>query len=72
MQYKKYAAWGLPDKVELTFNTRDYKLPKGISIDYDNGADKDKNDKTINKKGKVEIEYTQYSINKGVPDTVFN
>jgi outer membrane lipoprotein-sorting protein len=72
MQYKKYAAWGLPDKVELTFNTRDYKLPKGISIDYDNGADKDKKDKAVNKKGKVEIEYTQYSINKGVPDTVFN
>lgn len=72
MQYKKYAAWGLPDKVELTFNTRDYKLPKGISIDYDNGADKDKPNKTVSKKGKVEIEYSQYTINKGVPDTVFN
>lgn len=72
MHYNKYADYGLPDKVELTFNTRDYKLPKGISIDYDNGADKDKKDKTGPKKGKVEILYSQYSINKGVPDSAFN
>ncbi len=72
MQYKQYAAYGLPDKVELTFNTRDYKLPKGISIDYDNGADKDKKERTAPKKGKVEIQYTKYTINKGVPDSIFN
>lgn len=72
MHYNKYADYGLPDKVELTFNTRDYKLPKGISIDYDNGADKDKKDKTSPKKGKVEILYSKYSINKGVPDSAFN
>lgn len=73
MQYKQYAAWGLPDKVELSFNTKDYKLPKGISIDYDNGAGKDKpRDPVTNRKGKVEIEYKKYIINKGVPDSVFN
>jgi len=72
MQYKQYAAYGLPDKVELTFNTRDYKLPKGISIDYDNGADKDNKEQAAPKKGKVEIVYTTYTINKGVPDSVFN
>lgn len=73
MQYRQYAAWGLPDKVELSFNTKDYKLPKGISIDYDNGAGKDKpKDPMANRKGKVEIEYKKYVINKGVPDSVFN
>ncbi len=71
MQYKDYAAYGLPDKVELTFNTKDYKLPKGISIDYDNGAEKDKKENTGVKKGKVEISYSGYVINKGVPDSVF-
>lgn len=71
MQYNKYAAYGLPDRVELTFNTRDYKLPKGISIDYDNGAGKERADKPENKKGKIEIEYTGYVINKGVSDEVF-
>lgn len=71
MQYKNYAAYGLPDKVELTFNTRDYKLPKGISIDYDNGAGKERKDEAPGKKGKVEITYSGYVINKGVPDSAF-
>jgi outer membrane lipoprotein-sorting protein len=62
----------LPDKVELTFNTKDYKLPKGVSIDYDNGTNKANEAKMKNKKGKVEITYSNYSINKGVPDSVFN
>ncbi|MBI3137750.1 MAG: hypothetical protein HYZ15_04115 [Sphingobacteriales bacterium] len=72
MSYKKYAEWGLPDKVELSFNTRDYKLPKGVTIDYDNGTGKEKAGEATPKKGKVEISYTSYIINKGVPDSVFN
>jgi outer membrane lipoprotein-sorting protein len=72
MSYKNYASFGLPDKMELTFNTRDYKMPKGITIDYDNGSNKDNSDKMKNKKGKVEIAYSSYLINKGVPDAVFN
>jgi hypothetical protein len=56
----------------LTFNTKDYKLPKGITVDYDNGTSKDNTDKLKNKKGKVEIIYSGYQINKGVPDSVFN
>ncbi|MFZ9386945.1 MAG: LolA family protein [Chitinophagaceae bacterium] len=69
MHYTNYAEYGLPDRVELTFNTKDYKLPKGISIDYDNGAGK--SDRGGPRKGKVEITYTGYVINKGVPDSVF-
>lgn len=71
MTYKNYTIYGLPDKVNLTFNTRDYKLPKGITIDYDNGTDKKKEEEKKNKKGSVEISYSNYIINKGVPDTVF-
>jgi outer membrane lipoprotein-sorting protein len=72
MTYKKYAEWGLPDNVELSFNTRDYKLPKGVTIDYDNGAGKAPAREAKNQKGKVEIAYASYEINKGVSDTVFN
>jgi outer membrane lipoprotein-sorting protein len=72
MTYKNYSTYGLPDKVQLTFNTKDYKLPKGISIDYDNGTNKDNENKIKEKKGKVEITYSNYVINKGVPDSVFN
>lgn len=73
MNYKKYIAYGLPDKVELTFNTKDYKLPKGITIDYDNGTGKTEaeKEKDKNRKGKVEIVYTEYNINKGISDEVF-
>jgi outer membrane lipoprotein-sorting protein len=72
MTYGKYAAWGLADKVVFSFNTKDYKLPKGITFDYDDGTRRsDAADKIKDKKGKVEILYTSYTINKGVPDSVF-
>jgi hypothetical protein len=72
MTYGKYAAYGLADKVIFSFNTKDYKLPKGITFDYDDGTKKEETpDKLKNKKGKVEISYSSYTINKGVPDSVF-
>ena len=72
MSYGKYADYGLADKVIFTFNTKDYKLPKGITFDYDDGSKKEQSpDKLKDKKGKVEISYSSYIINKGVPDSVF-
>ena len=72
MSYGKYAGYGLADKVIFTFNTKDYKLPKGITFDYDDGSKKEQNaDALKDKKGKVEISYSSYIINKGVPDSVF-
>jgi outer membrane lipoprotein-sorting protein len=70
MEYGKYESYALPDKVVFTFNPKDYKLPKGITFDYDDGS---KNKTAItNTKGKVEITYSSYAINKGVSDAVFN
>jgi outer membrane lipoprotein-sorting protein len=72
MTYGKYASYGLADKVVFSFNTKDYKLPKGITFDYDDGTRRQETpDKLKNKKGKVEISYSSYTINKGVPDSVF-
>ncbi len=72
MTYGKYAEYGLADKTIFSFNTKNYKLPKGITFDYDDGTKKDQNaEKLKNKKGKVEITYSEYIINKGVPDSVF-
>jgi outer membrane lipoprotein-sorting protein len=71
MNYGKYAAYGLPDKVVFSFNTKDYKLPKGVTFDYDDGAEKKPDDSLKNKKGKVEITYSEYLINKGVDDAIF-
>jgi len=71
MAYGKYSEWGLPDKVIFIFNTKDYKLPKGVTFEYESGEKKPKTANSENKKGKVEIAYSSYIINKGVPDSYF-
>jgi hypothetical protein len=70
LNYNKYIDWGLPDKVIFSFNTKDYKLPKGLTFEYEKG-DKKNAETFKNKKGKVEISYSAYSINKGVDDNIF-
>lgn len=71
LNYGKYTDWGLPDKLTLFFNAKDYKLPKGITFEYEKG-DKKKEQALKNKKGKVEISYSSYTINKGIDDKIFN
>ena len=71
MSYGKYSTWALPDKVVFTFNTKDYKLPKGLTFDYDDGSHKPQQPANTGNKGKVEIRYTGYRINQGVSDQVF-
>jgi outer membrane lipoprotein-sorting protein len=70
MSYGKYADYGLPDKIVFSFNTKDYKLPKGITLDYDDGSKKNE-ERVKNKKGTVEISYSGYTINRGVKDNIF-
>lgn len=70
MTYGKYANYCLPDKLVFTFNTKDYKLPKGVTFDFDDGANNNKPAEK-NKNGKAEITFSSYSINKGVDDSVF-
>src|SRR5258705_5325689 len=72
MTYGKYADYGLADKAIFSFNTKEYKLPKGVTFDYDDGTKKEQTtDKLKNKKGRVELTYSNYIINKVVPDSVF-
>jgi len=72
MVYGKYAEYGLADKVIFSFNTKDYKLPKGVTFDYDDGTEKRPDpEKIMNRNGKIEISYSGYIINKGVADSVF-
>ena len=72
MSYGRYTAFGLPDKIIFSFNTKEYKLPKGVTFDFDGGTENNKTaDKVKNKKGKAEILLSNYSINRGVADAVF-
>jgi outer membrane lipoprotein-sorting protein len=69
MAYGKYADYALPDKVIFAFNTKDYKIPKGVTLEFETGEGNKQNLK--NKKGRVEISYSSYIINKGVSDAEF-
>ncbi len=71
MTYGKYAAYGLPDKIIFSFNTKDYKLPKGVTFDFDDGSKPAATEKSKNKKGRAEITFSSYTINKGVAESVF-
>jgi hypothetical protein len=72
MDYGKYAKWGLPDKAIMIFNTKDYKLPKGVTFEYDAGvANKPKSPKQLSNKGRIEIIYQTYEVNKGLKPEVF-
>lgn len=71
MSYGKYLAYGLPSKLTFSFNAKDYKLPKGITMEFGDEDRPSKEDKQKQKKGKVEITYNSYTINKGVADSVF-
>ena len=70
--YGKFLSAGLPDKIDFSFNTQDFKLPKGVTFDYDDGSAKKVSPETgKTQKGKIEITYFDYSVNKGISDSVF-
>lgn len=68
MTYGKYAQYGLPDKVVLSFNAKDYKIPKGVTLEYETGEAARQN---ADNKGRVELTYSSYIINKGVSESEF-
>lgn len=73
MSYGKYITYGLPDKIIFSFNTKDYKMPKGVTFDFEDGTKKKTPDEKLkNQKGKMEISISGYIINKGIAESVFN
>lgn len=70
MTYGSYVKLGLPGMIVFSFNTKDYKLPKGVTLEFDE-MDRNEVEKYRNKKGRVEITFSSYVINKGVSDSVF-
>ena len=72
MQYAAYAQYALPDRVTIFMDLKDYKLPKVVTLDYNQSADLKPKKKTENQKGNIQIKYLKYEINKGLSDGVFN
>jgi len=72
--YGKYIKYALPDKITFYMDLKDYKLPKGVTMDYEsNETELKKQEKTEGpQKGKIEIIYTAYKINTGLSNDIFN
>ena len=72
LYYGKFSETGLPEKIVFSFNIQNFKLPKGVTFDYDDGSAKKKESETgQNQRGKIEITYLSYSLNKGISDSQF-
>lgn len=71
MQYGAFANYGLASKIIFSFNTKDYKLPNGITLEFGDEDPAAKQKALKNKKGTVEITFNNYVINKGVSSTMF-
>jgi len=70
--YGRFLSAGLPDRIIFSFNTQDFKLPKGVTFDYDDGTAKNKGTEPHkNQRGKIEITYLDYFVNKGLSDSLF-
>jgi hypothetical protein len=70
--YGKFLSTGLPDRIIFSFNTQEFKLPKGVTFDYDDGSGKNKVAQPHkNERGKIEITYLNYVVNKGLSDNLF-
>lgn len=71
--YGKYLALALPDKIQFSFDTRDYKLPKGITFDFDDGKGSKKPPSISGKqKGSALITLNKYAVNAGIPNGIFD
>jgi outer membrane lipoprotein-sorting protein len=70
LDYGKYLEWGLPDRMVFVFSLKDYKLPKGVTFEYEKG-EKKKAAPDPNKPGRIILSYQSYSINKGIAASVF-
>ena len=74
LDFGHYTNYGLPDKVTIYMNVKDYKLPKGVTMDYNDETEATKAPKSASQgpqKGTIEINYLKYAINTGLSDDKF-
>jgi outer membrane lipoprotein-sorting protein len=72
LTYGRYTSYSLPDKVIVYMDLKDYKLPKGVTMDYgDTPPPPPKAKSGKGQKGTIEVNYLKYAINTGIPDAIF-
>lgn len=71
LQYGNYTPYALPDNVTIYMDLKDYKLPKGVTMDYNDAEATTKPQPGKVQKGTIKIHYLGYAVNAGVSDAVF-
>jgi hypothetical protein len=70
--YGSQVAYGLPDKMIYSVDTRKFKIPNTLKTGGNKSDTKNTETKNENQTGKIYIVLTNYQINKGISDDVFN
>ena len=72
LEYGAYTSYGLPSKVLVSMDVKDYKLPQGVAMDYNDPMEvKQKPKDGKPRKGTIQLTYLKYDINTGLSDNVF-
>jgi outer membrane lipoprotein-sorting protein len=69
--YKSQLEFGLPDQMVFFVDMKKFKIPKNIGATNSSQPSDDQNKKNKEKIGKIIITFSDYQVNKGIPDNVF-
>ena len=70
--YDSQINFGLPSELIFEIDIKKFKMPKSVAADINNDKTKDKSKKkTVDKKGIITIKLSNYIINKGINDAIF-
>ncbi len=73
LKYDNNIKYPLPSQMIFSFNVQKMQMPKEITGDLGGEESADKENKSRNKTttGKVYVSYSDYKVNKGIPDSIF-
>jgi outer membrane lipoprotein-sorting protein len=74
LNYNDSLKYPLPSSMVFSFNVAKMDLPRGITGDMneEQNPEKDKQNKSKTTSGKVYVSYSDYKVNKGIPDSIFD
>lgn len=70
--YGSQVTYGLPDKMIYSVDAKKFKIPNTLKTGGNKSEPKNTETKNENQTGKIYIVLTNYQINKGISDDVFN
>lgn len=72
MKYTKIEQFYMPSEVKINFSVPEFSLPKTMTGDFKDNKENKPKSKDGKTEGTVIINYSNYKINKGISDKIFN